>query len=116
MPKRGMLAAAIVAGGPYPEFVALGLMELFSNAIEHGNLDIGYERKRNACSANTWERKSPSAPEARNTASRVVHVHVYKTQAGCISPSADEGKGFSMTGLFFSTQASAIWLGVAFSR
>lgn len=47
--------AVLVAGAtPDPSRVALGLAELLVNAIEHGNLGIGYREKGDLLSENRW--------------------------------------------------------------
>ena len=38
-----------------PDKIAMGLSELMINAIEHGNLDIGYEEKSNLKKQDLWE-------------------------------------------------------------
>lgn len=42
---------------PSPESVVYGLSELFINAIEHGNLGIGYELKTELILSGTWEKE-----------------------------------------------------------
>lgn len=49
------LAARLAMRCPQPELVAMGLSELFINAIEHGNLGITYAEKTALRLANHWE-------------------------------------------------------------
>ena len=78
----------------YPEFVALGLLELLTNAIEHGNLDIGYERKRKALLAGTWHQELETRAHSAEYANRIVHVRVERALNGLQVTISDVGKGF----------------------
>lgn len=48
------LAHTVCAVAPEPDMVAIGLMELMTNAIEHGNLGISYQEKSELIAAGTW--------------------------------------------------------------
>ena len=49
------LAVLIAHACPQPEKVAFGLNELLVNAVEHGNLQIGYEEKTRLQADDQWE-------------------------------------------------------------
>jgi len=89
-----LLVATLSQAANYPEFVALGLMELLANAIEHGNLAIGYDRKRKCLLGNSWAQELAMRAGSAEYANRAVHVHVERTPAGLHAVISDEGKGF----------------------
>jgi CheY-like chemotaxis protein/anti-sigma regulatory factor (Ser/Thr protein kinase) len=79
---------------PDPERIAAGLVELFVNAIEHGNLGIHYEEKRRLLAENRWreeiERRG-RLPE--NTEKRVDVIYQRKDGMHLVQIS-DSGPGF----------------------
>jgi CheY-like chemotaxis protein len=89
-----LLAATLSQAASYPEFVALGLSELLTNAIEHGNLGIGCERKRKCMLAGTWDHEIASRMGSAEYSSRAVHVRADRIHAGLRLTIRDEGKGF----------------------
>lgn len=97
-----LLAATLSQAAHYPEFVALGLMELFANAIEHGNLNIGYHKKRKCLLSNTWVEELATRSGSAEYANRVVHVRTEKTQNGMHVSVRDEGKGFDWEQCMYS--------------
>ena len=48
------LAYKIAACFPEPQKAAFGLNELMHNAVEHGNLGIGYDEKANLLRSGSW--------------------------------------------------------------
>jgi CheY-like chemotaxis protein len=80
---------------PDPERILPGLAELLINAVEHGNLEIGYERKSELLDAGTWnaelERRSEQ-PEFRN---RVAELIVTHKNDGYYAIITDAGQGFN---------------------
>lgn len=88
------LAATLSHAAENSEFVALGLMALLSNAIEHGNLDIGHERKRKALLTNSWARELAVRAGSAEYGGRAVHIHMSKTTSGLHLVIRDEGRGF----------------------
>lgn len=89
-----LLASTLAQATHYPEFVALGLTELFANAIEHGNLAIGYDRKRQCLLANSWTDELAVRAHSAEYAARVVHVRIERRLSGLHVTINDEGKGF----------------------
>ena len=49
------LAYKIATSFPEPQKVAFGLNELMRNAVEHGNLGIGYDEKANLLRSGIWQ-------------------------------------------------------------
>ncbi len=89
-----LFAATLANTASYPEFVALGVMELLANAIEHGNLDIGYEQKSKLLLAKTWEQELSARAENPKYGQRAVHIQLEKMPSGFHLVIKDEGKGF----------------------
>lgn len=101
-----LLAAILSQSAHYPEFVSLGLMELFSNAIEHGNLAIGYERKRKCLLSNSWNEELALRSGSAEYASRAVHVRLEKIPTGLHVIIRDDGKGFDWRSRMYGQDAS----------
>ena len=73
------------------------LLELLYNAVEHGNLEIGYQEKRQALAENRYEdllRQRLGDP-ALNTRRVTIHVCSQKDTEQLIYHIADEGNGFA---------------------
>ncbi len=88
------LALLLAACFPDPESVVTGLMELMMNAIEHGNLAISYDEKRqflkDRCLHDEWERRL-LLPEYKHRKARVAF---YRTEDYIKVNIRDEGAGF----------------------
>ena len=89
-----VLVASFSQEATNKEFAATGLMELLSNAIEHGNLAIGYHQKRKLLLAKAWTNELAARASNNEYSSRVVHVQVEKTLSGLHFVIRDEGGGF----------------------
>ncbi len=88
------ICAIISEAAVYPEFVVVGLMELLSNAIEHGNLEIGYDKKHECMLNGTLEQEIASRLAKPEYANRVVRLHFDRTKTGLYLQIIDQGKGF----------------------
>lgn len=79
---------------PDPENASVGIIELLINAIEHGNLDIGYECKSELLEQNNWlseiTRRLPLQPYR----DRKVRVHLEQRPDRMTLTISDEGRGF----------------------
>ncbi len=91
------LSTLLAQACPDPETVITGLNELMINAVEHGNLGIGYEEKGRLNETGSWEKeinRRLGLPEMRNKQVEVtferrdgeIHVHI-----------TDQGEGFDWT-------------------
>jgi CheY-like chemotaxis protein len=77
-----------------PERVLPGLGELLINAIEHGNLGIGYERKSELVDNGTWRaevERRQNMPEHRN---KFVDATIAHKEDGTYVAITDQGPGF----------------------
>lgn len=89
------LVSLLAALCPDPERVTLGLAELLVNAIEHGNLGIGYAEKSRLNFSGRWlaevERRL-ALPEYRDQRAT---VSFQRTRHALRFTIADQGKGFA---------------------
>lgn len=88
------LACFLAACFPSPETALPGLANLLTNAVEHGNLDIGYHEKSNLLEQGTWRQEveeRQSKPEYRDKTVRVEFVRNDEEMRVTI---ADDGNGF----------------------
>jgi CheY-like chemotaxis protein/anti-sigma regulatory factor (Ser/Thr protein kinase) len=96
--EASLLAASLSQSSLYPEFVAVGIMELLTNAIEHGNLGFGYEAKSRALMNKTWPAELEARLNSPETGQRRVHVSLRRVHSGLggsmVITIRDEGKGF----------------------
>ena len=79
---------------PEPEKVLPGLAELLINAIEHGNLEIGYTRKTALLDAGTWRAEIERRQAMPEYADRSVEFVVMHKDDGIYMIITDQGKGF----------------------
>jgi DNA-binding response OmpR family regulator len=89
-----LLANSLARACPDPEKAVLGLQEIIVNAVEHGNLAIGYEEKSALLMSGQWldeVSRRLDSPAHRNK-----HVTVrFERKAEAITISViDEGNGF----------------------
>lgn len=83
---------ARASGEPSP--VVYGLRELLNNAVEHGNLEIGFEAKRDALIAGNYEALIEARARDPRYASRRVFVSLKRTPELMVYTIRDEGQGF----------------------
>ncbi|MBF0462259.1 MAG: response regulator [Magnetococcales bacterium] len=77
-----------------PERRGLGFLEILLNAIEHGNLGIGYEEKTRLLAAGGWEaeiNRRLALPQYRR---KMVEVLLERDLAGTLFLIKDQGQGF----------------------
>lgn len=79
---------------PEPELVAMGLGELFINAIEHGNLGISYAEKTALRLAGNWEREVERRLKLPENAGRKARVEVKQGADSLVFIITDQGTGF----------------------
>jgi CheY-like chemotaxis protein len=79
---------------PRPVLAVSGLYELLLNAIEHGNLGIGYEGKGKLLAESRWEKEIADRLKAPPYAARKVVLHYAQDDAKIQVSIQDEGAGF----------------------
>jgi len=82
---------------PDPDRVVMGLSELLVNAIEHGNLEIGYEEKSRLLQNQGWQAEVERRLTLPDYAERRAVVDVEQTAEGLIFTIRDQGSGFDPT-------------------
>ena len=89
-----------ISGYPFDvESIQIALLEMITNAIEHGNLEISLEEKQKALQEGTLKdlyRLRASSPEC---AGRKVEIYYEFTPARAAFTITDEGKGFNCASL-----------------
>lgn len=76
------------------ERVIAGLGELLINAIEHGNLGIGYERKTELIEAGIWRAEVDRLQQAPEHIDKVATATIAHKEQGTYVVVQDQGKGF----------------------
>ncbi len=79
---------------PDPARAALGLHELLSNAIEHGNLEIGGAEKARQQASNTYDRLLACRQAETRYRSRRVTLYLQRLDERVEVTIADQGQGF----------------------
>lgn len=79
---------------PEPERVQIGIRELLVNAIEHGNLAIGYEEKAGLMANHCWAQEVSRRITLPEHAHKFVYVTCWKGESGVHVSIRDTGKGF----------------------
>ncbi len=90
-----------------PEDVHTGIYELLFNALEHGNLGIGYDTKTALLRDGRWEdelHKRLLSPENRD---KVVEIEVKIAGDSCALTIRDQGNGFDWKTYLYSQPAAA---------
>lgn len=90
-----------------PEKIAMGLSELMINAIEHGNLQIGYTEKSNLRKKGLWESEIAHRLEMPEFKERYASVDVLNEAERVTFTITDQGNGFEWDG-FMDFDASRV--------
>lgn len=89
------LSGALASRAADPKRVSIGLYELMSNAIEHGNLEFGFEVKKELLSSNQYQQVLDQRLNDPAFAGRKVVVSVeFNHNYGLKVIIADDGEGF----------------------
>ena len=88
------LATMLSIPCPEPDQVAVGLIELMLNAIEHGNLEIGYDLKTELLETGRWVEEIERRLSLDCFRDRVVRVDFEKSPEDIAFQITDEGPGF----------------------
>ena len=102
------VAQLVASVCPSPDRVVIGLAELMLNAVEHGNLGIGYETKWRINAQGTWLDEMRRRLDAPEQAERFATLTFKRDHAGARIRIEDCGAGFDWTPYLEidSTQAS----------
>ncbi|MGH1352075.1 MAG: response regulator [Methyloligellaceae bacterium] len=80
---------------PNPEIALPGLADLLVNAVEHGNLEIGYEEKTNLLKTGKWREEVRRRENAPEYCDRQVKVTLMRNSKETRVVITDEGSGFN---------------------
>lgn len=80
---------------PDPNRVILGLSELIINAIEHGNLGIGYTQKSYLVKNNLWEEEIRRRSSLEENQDKFVHIEFSRNPEWIHVQISDDGEGFN---------------------
>ena len=97
MEEAYALAIFLAQGCQAPDKVAFGLNELLCNAVEHGNLGIGFEEKTRLQAENHWEEELEYRMTLQENHLKTVRVQVERTHDSLTFLIVDEGEGFDWT-------------------
>jgi len=89
-----VLAAGLSTLAADPPSVALGLVELLINGIEHGNLGIGFHDKAGLLAADAWEKEVEVRLALPQNADKYVRAHVQRQGGALRIAIRDCGPGF----------------------
>jgi two-component system, cell cycle response regulator len=89
------LAAFAAHCFPEPDRVVQGIAELLVNAVEHGNLEIGYARKSELIEDGTWRAEIERRSTLSEYKNRHVEVTVARRDDGVYIVVTDQGGGFN---------------------
>lgn len=94
-PEQAMgLGALLAKACPDPDRVVMGLSELLVNAVEHGNLEIGYDEKSRLLRTDRWREEVERRLGHSKYSDRLAMVEVEKTREAVVFRIRDQGVGF----------------------
>lgn len=79
---------------PNPQKIVVGLSEIMVNAVEHGNLDLGYETKKTLMLNYGWKKEIDSRLQEDEYKDRYATVSFKREDNKIIFRIQDEGEGF----------------------
>jgi anti-sigma regulatory factor (Ser/Thr protein kinase) len=88
------LSALIACTCEEPDKIAMGLMELMLNAVEHGNLGIGYENKSALRKQGAWEAEISHRLTLPEYQDKYASVDILNDADGVTFVISDQGSGF----------------------
>jgi CheY-like chemotaxis protein/anti-sigma regulatory factor (Ser/Thr protein kinase) len=88
------LAALLAVPTPDPAKVSLGLLELLLNAVEHGNLELGYDGKSAVIEAECWREELTRRMADPRYGKRIAEVWVRRDGERLVYRIKDQGPGF----------------------
>jgi CheY-like chemotaxis protein len=89
------LAAALASLCEEPDLAGMGLIELLINAVEHGNLGIGYHEKAELLSAGRWEEEVGARLQRPENQDKSAEVECRREGARLLFTIRDRGAGFA---------------------
>lgn len=93
--EAGQLAAFLAQACPHPDRAILGISELLINAVEHGNLGLGYGEKSRLKRDDNWQAEISRRLTLPENADKEVRVSIARQADGVTLRVEDHGKGFA---------------------
>jgi DNA-binding response OmpR family regulator/anti-sigma regulatory factor (Ser/Thr protein kinase) len=94
-PAEAQMLTILLSGSfPVPERVIIGISELMSNAIEHGNLEIGFDHKCELLEKDALSDEIERRLQLEPYSGRVAEALVTKKPDGTYVVITDAGRGF----------------------
>ena len=94
-PDQAMgLGALLAKVCPDPDRVVMGLSELLVNAVEHGNLEIGYDEKSRLLASGDWLDEVERRLTLDGFADRTASVELERAPDAIVFTIRDQGRGF----------------------
>lgn len=93
--EAGQLAAFLAQACPQPDRAILGISELLINAVEHGNLGLGYADKARLRREDRWQSEISRRLAQPENAEKEVRVGFERNADGVTLRIEDDGSGFS---------------------
>jgi DNA-binding response OmpR family regulator len=88
------LAYKIATCFPEPQKAAFGLNELMRNAVEHGNLGIGYDEKANLLRSGSWQEEVERRLNSSENHGKFASLTFETTDDAVVIRIKDQGRGF----------------------
>lgn len=88
------LAVLVGSSLPEPENIIIGLTELMVNSVEHGNLGITYEEKRQLKITGNWEQEIARRLTSPQNSAKRVQLTIKRTPKEVKITVIDQGEGF----------------------
>jgi hypothetical protein len=93
-PREGEKLAVVIANASPSPARAMGISEIFLNAVEHGNLGITYDDKTDLLDTGTWSQEVERRLALPANADKKVVVRVTRTPEHLMVLVRDHGDGF----------------------
>lgn len=88
------LAALLANACPESDSVVLGLTELIINAVEHGNLSIGYDEKSKLNAVGEWDNEIERRLNSPINKNKYVKIEFIRSESEIMISILDQGDGF----------------------
>lgn len=92
--EANTLAVALARACPRSQHMVVGLSEIFTNAVEHGNLGITFEEKARLLAEKRWHQEVSALQDAPQNRDKQVTVTFQRLPAEVRITVHDEGLGF----------------------
>lgn len=92
--EADLIGVSLASLFPNPNKVILGISEMLTNAIEHGNLGLTYEDKRNLQMQTKWVEEVKRRLAQPENANKIVRISYIKKRDEIVLNIKDDGDGF----------------------